>query len=196
VERRYDSLYNVEDEQLKITIETERLILRPLTFADADTAFFGWTGDPDVAKYVSWLPHRSIDETIEWLKEIAWKLDSEGNIIPNVNYIWGFVLKETDELFGSGGLIWENNWQLFQVGYNIMKTHWNRGYTTEAMIAILKFAVVNLGIKKVVSGHAKENLASAKVINKLGFIYNRDDITPHVDGIRFFDSREYLLDLV
>ena len=181
---------------MKITIETERLILRPLTFADADTAFFGWTGDPDVAKYVSWLPHRSIDETIEWLKEIAWKLDSEGNIIPNVNYIWGFVLKETDELFGSGGLIWENNWQLFQVGYNIMKTHWNRGYTTEAMIAILKFAVVNLGIKKVVGGHAKENLASAKVINKLGFIYNRDDITPHVDGIRFFDSREYLLDLV
>jgi ribosomal-protein-alanine N-acetyltransferase len=181
---------------LKITIETERLKLRPLTFADADTAFSGWTGDPDVAKYVSWLPHRSIDETIEWLKEIAWKLDLKGNIIPNVNYIWGFELKETGELFGSGGLIWENDRQLFQVGYNIMKTHWNRGYTTEAMKAILKFAVVNLGIKKVAGGHAKENLASAKVINKLGFIYDRDDITPHVNGTQFFDSWEYLLDLV
>jgi len=181
---------------LKITIETERLILRPLTSADAATAFFGWTGDPDVAKYVSWLPHQSIDETIEWLKEIAWKLDLEGNIIPSDNYIWGFVLKETGELFGSGGLIWETDWQLFQVGYNIMKAHWNCGYTTEAMKAILNFAVVNLGIKRVAGGHAKENLASAKVINKLGFIYDRDGITPHVDGIRFFDSREYLLDLV
>jgi len=188
--------YNREDKQLKITIETERLVLRPLTFADANTAFFGWTSDPDVAKYVSWLPHKSIDETIEWLKEITWKLDLEGNIITSDNYIWGFVLKETGELFGSGGLIWENDWQIFQVGYNIMKTHWNRGYTTEAMKAILNFAVINLGIKKVAGGHAKENLASAKVINKLGFIYDRDDITPHVDGKRFFDSREYLLDLV
>jgi ribosomal-protein-alanine N-acetyltransferase len=181
---------------LEITIETERLILRPLTFADADTAFSGWTGDPDVAKYVSWLPHCSIDETIEWLKEIAWKQDLKGNIIPSDNYIWGFVLKETGELFGSGGLIWKNDWQLFQVGYNIMKTHWNHGYTTEAMRAILKFAAITLGIKKVAGGHAKENLASAKVINKLGFIYNRDDVTPHVDGIRSFDSRKYLLDLI
>ncbi|MCL2432222.1 GNAT family N-acetyltransferase [Candidatus Bathycorpusculum sp.] len=176
-------------------IETERLILRPLTLADADTAYYGWTGDAEVAKYVSWLPHHSIGDTIEWLKEIEWKRDGAGNILVNNNYIWGFVLKETSELFGSGGLIWEENWQLFQVGYNIKKTHWNRGYTTEAMRDILKFAAEKLGIKKVAGGHAKENFASAKVLEKLGFVYDRDDITRHVDGVRFFDSREYFLDL-
>jgi len=142
------------------------------------------------------LPHHSICDTIKWLKEIEWKQDGSGDIVSNDNYIWGFVLKETGELFGSGGLIWEEDWQLFQVGYNIMKNHWNRGYTTEAMKAILRFAFENLGIKKVSGGHAKENLASAKVIEKLGFVYDRDDITPHVDGSRFFDSREYLLDLI
>ena len=178
-----------------IKIETERLILRPLTLADVETAYHGWTGDPEVAKYVSWLPHHSIDEAIEWLKEIEWKQDAEGNIIPSDNYIWGFVLKETGELFGSGGLIWEDDWQLFQVGYNIKKSHWNHGYTTEAMKAILRFAATKLGLKRIAGGHAKENLASAKVIEKLGFVYDRDDITPHVDGIRFFDSREYYLDL-
>jgi len=176
-------------------LETERLILRPLTLADADTAYRGWTGDLEVAKYVSWLPHHSIDDAIEWLKEIEWKQDDTENILPNDNYIWGFVLKETGELFGSGGLIWEEDWQLFQVGYNIMKTHWNRGYTTEAMKAILKFAAEVLGLKKVAGGHAKENIDSAKVLEKLGFVYDRDDITPHVDGVRFFDSREYLLEL-
>ena len=174
-------------------IETERLILRPLTLADADTAYHGWTGDPEVAKYVSWLPHHSIDDTIEWLKEIEWKQDNMGNILTNDNYIWGFVLKETGKLFGSGGLIWVNDWQLFQVGYNIMKSHWNRGYTTEAMAAILQFAALSLGIKKVAGGHAKENLASAKVLSKLGFEYDRDDITMHVDGSRAFHSREYFL---
>ena len=177
------------------TIKTERLFLRPLTLADTDIAYHRWTGDLDVAKYVSWLPHHSINDAMEWLREIEWKYDDMGNIIPNDCYIWGFVLKETGELFGSGGLIWEEKWQLFQVGYNIMKKYWNNGYTTEAMKAILQFASENFGIKKVSGGHAKENYASAKGIEKLGFVYDRDDITPHVDGIRFFDSREYLLEL-
>ena len=172
-------------------LETNRLILRPLTLDDAETAFCGWTGDAEANEYVSWLPHHSIDDTIEWLKEIEWRKDGARQS----NYIWGFVLKETGELFGSGGLIWEESYQLYQVGYNIMKSHWNNGYTTEAMKAVLDFAAMKLGIKRVAGGHAKENLASAKVIEKLGFVYDRDDITPHVDGIRLFDSREYYLDL-
>ena len=177
------------------TIETERLILRPLTLADAEIAYHGWTGDPEVAKYVSWLPHHSMDEAIQWLREIEWKCDAAGNIALSDCYIWGFVLRETGALFGSGGLIWEETRQAFQVGYNIMTACQNRGYTTEAMKAILRFAHANLGIQRVSGGHAKENLASARVLEKLGFVYDRDDITPHVDGIRFFDSREYWLAL-
>ena len=176
-------------------IETERLILRPLTLADAEKAFYGWTGDPEVSKYVSWLPHHTIDDTIKWLKDVEWKTDDSGNICKSDCYIWGFVLKETGELFGSGGLIWEEKLQLFQIGYNIMKDHWNHGYTTEAMRAILQFGIENLNIKMVSGGHAKENLASARVIEKLGFVYDHDDMTPHVDGTRSFDSREYLLKL-
>ena len=180
---------------MKNIIETERLILRPLTLADAETAFDGWTGDEEVARYVSWLPHHTVEDTRAWLKEIEWKKDGTGNSLPNDNYIWGFVLKESGALFGSGGLIWEEGQQLYQVGYNIGKAYWNCGYTTEAMRGILQFAVKNLGISKVAGGHAKENLASAKVIEKLGFVYDRDDITPHVDGVRFFDSKEYWLEL-
>lgn len=176
-------------------IETERLFLRPLTLEDADIAYYGWTGDAEVAEYVSWLPHHSIGDTIEWLKEIAWKQDDIGNILENDNYIWGFVLKETGELFGSGGLIWEGQLQLFQVGYNIMKVHWNHGYVTEAMLAIFSFAVSYLGIKRIAGRHVKENLASAKVLEKLGFVYTRDGIISHVDGIRQFNIREYFLEL-
>ena len=139
-----------------------------------------------MAKYVSWLPRHSIDDVLEWLKEIEWKH-------PNDNYIWGFVLKETGELFGSGGLIWEADLQLFQVGYNIMTSHHNYGYTTEAMRAVLKFVAVNLWIKKVAGGHAKENLASAGALRKLGFVYDHDSLMPHVDGTKVFDSREYFL---
>lgn len=48
-------------------LETQRLILRPLTIADAETAFYGWTGDAEANKHVSWLPHHSFDDAIEWL---------------------------------------------------------------------------------------------------------------------------------
>ncbi len=181
--------------EINMILETDRLILRPLTFEDAETAYKGWTGDIEVAKYVSWLPHHSIEDTIKWLEEIKLNYDDAGGFIQNDNYIWGFVLKETRELFGSGGLIWEESCRLYQIGYNIKKTHWNHGYTTEAMREILRFAAVKLGIKRVAGGHAKENIASAKVIEKLGFVYDRDAITPHIDGIRSFDSREYYLDL-
>ena len=63
------------------------------------------------------------------------------------------------------------------------------------MRAVLDFAVEKLGVKRVAGGHAKENLSSKRVIEKLGFVYDRDDITPHIDGTRSFDSREYFLDL-
>jgi ribosomal-protein-alanine N-acetyltransferase len=175
-------------------LQTQRLILRPLNFSDAEVAFSGWTGDVEVAKYVSWLPHHSIEETIEWLKEIEWKQKDDGTFAANDNYIWGFVLKETGKLFGSGGLIWEESYQLFQIGYNIKKPHWNCGYTTEAMKTVLDFAAKNLGIKKLAARCAKENLASAKVIEKLGFIHEKDDVTHHVDGNRHFDSSVYFLD--
>ena len=180
---------------MKTVINTERLILRPLTLDDANTAYYGWTGDPEVAEYVSWLPHHCIEDCVEWLKEIQWKYDTAGNIVLSENYIWGFVLKETGVLFGSGGLIWEEDWQIYQIGYNIMKSYWSCGYATEAMKAIFEFAKENLGIKKLSGGHAKENHASARVIEKLGFVYDRDSLTPHVDGTKVFDSREYLLEL-
>jgi ribosomal-protein-alanine N-acetyltransferase len=177
-----------------MTLNTPRLILRPLTLGDAETCY-AWTGDTEVAKYVSWLPHHSLGETVTWLKEIEWKFDDTGAFVPNDNYIWGFVLKQTGELFGSGGLIWEDNYQLFQIGYNIKQSHWNCGYTSEAMKAVLDFAEKNLGIQNLAARCAKENIASAKVIEKLGFVYERDDVMHHIDGSKHFDSKVYFLDL-
>ena len=174
-----------------MTLETERLILRPLTIADASVAFHGWVGDKEVAEHVSWLPLCSIEETVEWLEEVKWKDD----ISQMDCFIWGFVLKDSGELIGSGGLIWEEDWQLYQVGYNIMKAHWACGFTTEAMRAVLKFATGELKLKKLAGGHAKENIGSQRVLEKLGFVYDRDDVTPHVDGTKVFDSREYYLEL-
>lgn len=48
------------------------------------------------------------------------------------------------------------------------------GYTTEAMIEIIRFAKDELNIKEIVGRHAKENATSEKVMKKLGFQYVKD----------------------
>ena len=56
-------------------IETERLILRPLTVEDADEAF-EWTGDERVARYMIYSTHESQDITRQWLSTVD-KLENE-----------------------------------------------------------------------------------------------------------------------
>ena len=76
-------------------LESKRIILRPLTIDDAENIYRSWTSDPEVAKFMMWDTHKSIDDTIEWLKIEVENVHKEGL------YNWGFVLKETGDLFGS-----------------------------------------------------------------------------------------------
>lgn len=65
------------------TIETERLLLRPLTPEDAPMMYANWANDPDVTRWLRWEPHKNVDETRELLA--AWAL-----LYPNGDYYeWG-----------------------------------------------------------------------------------------------------------
>ena len=44
-------------------IETDRLLLRRLNENDAQAIFDNWACDPEVTRYLTWLPHNSIDLT-------------------------------------------------------------------------------------------------------------------------------------
>ncbi|MFZ2537949.1 MAG: GNAT family N-acetyltransferase [Oscillospiraceae bacterium] len=169
-------------------LETERIILKLLSINDAKDIFNNWTSDPEVAKFMIWDLHKSVDDTIEWLKI------EENNIMSDKNYTWAFVLKETGILFGSGGINYRDKEGTFELGYNIMKEYWNQGLTTEAGRAILEFAQNQLGEKKFFCRHAKENIGSMKVMTKLGFIYQKDSSYTSFSGKKVFESKDYLLE--
>ena len=57
-----------------VTLETDRLILRPLTVDDAE-AVFVWTGDPEVNRYMSYPLHTDMETTRQWLRSV--EQDSE-----------------------------------------------------------------------------------------------------------------------
>lgn len=170
-------------------LETQRLILRPLTVADAEWIYENWTSDADVAKYMIWDLHESVDETRTWLAA------EETLLLSDKGYGWGFVLKETGALIGSGGLLYKESVDCFSLGYNIMKRYWNRGITTEAGAEMLRFAHETLGLKRFHCCHAAENIGSMRVMTKLGFQFWRDSSYDSFSGKKHFDSKEYLLTL-
>jgi ribosomal-protein-alanine N-acetyltransferase len=57
----------------------------------------------------------------------------------------------------------------------MLQEYWNRGYATEASLGLLNYGFKTLGLKKIVSTAHVENLASRRVMEKIGmdFIDNR-----------------------
>lgn len=51
-----------------VRMETKRLVLRPYVIEDADAMFRNWANDPQVTKYLSWEPHKDVEETKQILE--------------------------------------------------------------------------------------------------------------------------------
>ena len=168
-------------------LETERLILRPLIASDAKAVFENWTSDQDVAKFMRWSVHKDVSETYQWLASDEMLLESDAV------YNWGFVLKKSGELIGSGGLVFQETKEMYELGYNIMKKHWGEGLATEAAQRIIDFGKNELNQTKFYCCHAKDNPASGRVMTKVGFQYQKDGSYSSWDETRKFESKEYLL---
>jgi len=168
-------------------LATDRILIRPLRIADAEAIFNNWATDSGVTEYLRWNVHESINETIDWLTY------EEKNISSENSYQWVFVNKGNNEIFGSGGISYNDEQKMFELGYAIMKKYWNQGFTTEAAKAVVEFAVKELGQTKIFARHAIGNPASGKVMEKIGFIYRNEGKYLSFDGKRAFDSKEYVL---
>ena len=149
-------------------LETKRLLLRPFRAEDAADVFSCWESDPDVAKYMFWSSHNDIEKTKQW---ISFELGQ----IPRPDwYRFAVVLKDTDELIGTALIYYEEEVACWEIGYNLGKKYWNKGYATEAMKAVIAFAKDQLQLTQIVGRYAKENPASGNIMKKLGFQYEKD----------------------
>lgn len=166
-------------------LETERVILRPLSVDDAEIIYARWTSDDRVSKYVRWSTHESAEITRQWLTFV------ENNNASEVEYQWGFVRKEDGYLFGCGGIHYNQEESAYELGYNIMYDFWNQGYTTEIAKRILLFAQEELGQTEFVAWHAVDNPASGKVLRKCGFMYETNEIHEKFDGSVQYDTMKY-----
>lgn len=177
----------MEKRKMKTPIlETERLLLRSFSMDDAQAVFHGWENDPDVAKYMFWTSHNEIKKTIEWLIFETGKADADDW------YRWAFVRKDTGELIGTGLIYLEEEYNKYEISYNLSKKAWGNGYTTEAMKEIIRFAAEELNIKEIVGRHAIENPASKNVMTKLGFQFVKNIPYECNGGTKTYEGKEYI----
>ena len=148
-----------------ITLETERLILRKFELSDSRAMYNNWANDDEVTKYMSWTTHENEDLTKQLLN--MWVKEYE-----NINnYQWCIVLKETNEPIGSISLFnCKDDIKQIEFGYCISRRHWNKGYTSEALKAVIDLAF-KIGYERIVGCHHKDNIASGKVMIKNGLTF-------------------------
>lgn len=147
-------------------IETKRLFLHEIKETDVKAIFDCWMQDEDVSRYMWWKASNDIREAQEFV-------DFEVTQIENDKWNrWIIVEKESQEIIGTC-LVFLNDEDVkkhWDISYNLGKKYWGRGYTTEAMKAVMAFAEHELGMTECITSYAKINTNSAKVLHKLGFI--------------------------
>lgn len=142
-------------------IETERLRLRSIEDRDAKD-IYEYSRETNVGPNAGWKPHETIEETLEIMKLIF--LNNEG--------VFGIVLKESEKLIGSIGLIDDpkrTNDRTKMLGYAIGEKYWGKGYMTEAAKALVKYGFSTLKLDLISAYCYPSNERSKKVLEKLDF---------------------------
>jgi len=158
------------------TLETKRLILRPLKLEDAED-LFNYAKKPNIGPMAGWLPHQTIDDTIKILKLLV----TEGEV-------WAITIKPNDVIVGTIGLHVRNFTNAVEdrreIGYVLDDLYWGHGYTPEAVKAVIEFAFMDEDMNEIVCGHLESNYQSKRVIEKCGFHYTHDELRDHYDGTK------------
>lgn len=145
-------------------IETERLLLREIKRSDIIEIFNCWMRDEDVSKYMFWKASDDINDVKEFVEhEMAQLYNERWNR-------WIITLKESETIIGTCLLYYDEEGKHWDVSYNLGKKYWNKGYTYEAMKSVMKYGIEKLDMKECITSYALENVASARLLHKLGFV--------------------------
>ncbi len=171
-----------------IQLETERLILRRFTAADAEAAYRNWTNDPEVAKYMRWQAHKDVEETKRVFS--GWE---QGYANPAL-YLWAITLKESGEPIGSISLTILNEFDACaDVGYCTGREYWGQGYVTEALKAVLRHAFESVEVNRIETYHSTRNPASGRVMQKAGMQYEGLARQKYRSNLGYEDSDQYAI---
>lgn len=143
-------------------LETERLRLRPLVFEDFEEVLEIYSDDV-AGQFNCWT---KIDSKKDSLLRIM-QFHSQYNERQRIR--WGITLKDTTEVIGDCAFVaFDFRADRAEIGFNLIRKHWNKGYMTEALTALLKWGF-EMSINRIEAVVSPDNAASRAVLKKLGF---------------------------
>lgn len=158
------------------TLETARLVLRPLSTDDLD-ALAPLHAQDSFWRYPfgrGW----SRDETAAFLERTAARDDDHGVAVAAV------VVRDTGALAGWAGLsvpeFLPEILPAIEVGWRLGEQFRGRGYATEAGAEWVRYGFEVLGLDEIVSIYEPDNVASRAVMDRLGFVPERDTVHPEL----------------
>lgn len=157
-------------------IETERLRLRPFEPGDAPSAF-GWFGDPVVMRFTPHGPDKSLEETETRLACYGRHQSVHGFSK------WIILDRDSNRAIGDSGLMLLPEYGWIDFGYRLARPFWGKGLATEAAFAWVQEALGTLKLARLTGIVHPENAASRRVLQKLGFLEDRQEVVLGMESI-------------
>jgi len=148
-------------------IETKRLILREFTLNDAG-CYFRLNSDRGVVRYTGDRPFRSLEDARQTLREAPlrdYEIHGYGRL--------ACIEKSSSKLIGFSGVKYLREMDEVDIGYRFSSEYWGKGYATESANAVMEYAHNVLGLQRIIGIVDPDNIASVKVLLKLGMSHER-----------------------
>ncbi len=145
--------------------ETERLLIRRWNENDAED-LYKYASDPDVGPIAGWPPHKSIDESLDVIRNVF-----------NGKEAYAISMKTDEKAIGAIELKLNGRTDMTdrddecEIGYWLGKPFWGQGIMPEAVKEMLRHAFEDCGMQKVWCGYYDGNTKSKRVQEKCGFKY-------------------------
>ncbi|QOR34389.1 GNAT family N-acetyltransferase [Clostridium sp. 'deep sea'] len=148
------------------TIETGNLFIRRFKKQDIKDAFNNWVTEKEVVKFLSCPVHSSIEVTASVITD--WIQCYEKHDF----YQWAIVPKDYKKAIGTISIMnIQNTPKRCEIGYCIGKDYWGKGYTTEALKAVIHYALFDINFNRVEAMFYPLYKNSGKVMSKAGMQY-------------------------
>lgn len=163
-------------------IQTERLILKRVSLADAEFIQKLYNG----AKFIEFIGDKGI-RTVEDAQNYI-----EKRFLPQIeklgfgNYI--IIRKEDERKVGSVGIFERDGLDVHDIGFSFLPEFEAKGYGFEAASALIHVSFTEFGLQKISAITSNANISSQKLIEKLGLKYLKNIQLPNDDEeLRYYE---------
>ena len=149
-------------------LETPRLRLRLITVEDAEFVL-RLVNEPSFVSNIGDKGLRNLEDARRFIREGSWTRQQR----PGYGQFL-VELKESGAATGICGLLYRESLDVTDIGFALLPGYWGQGLAYEAAGAVMEYGHSKLGIDKIVGLTSEENLASIKVLKKLGMEFERN----------------------